>query len=277
MSGFGAWGSRSASGTTLAYDHETRGISGGINLDVGDGFTVGVAGGWADGDITLGSNGGGGEQTTTLGSVGLRYQSGDVAIGTGLVFGNVDQATVRNVSFNGFSGSVAGATESSLFALFAEASAGLGASGGWNFEAHARGSVVRQEQDGYTESGVSPLRLRLDTLATETLEGQARISATRRLWDASGGAEETAAGLDLRLDLGGRYLALQGDRAIPVTFAVSNAGIVLQGDTRGTVQGIGGVALDYTTGGGARVSLGYRGEIGKTDRHAVEARVSFPF
>ncbi len=277
MSGFGAWGNRSASGTTLAYDHETRGVSGGINLDVGDGFTIGFAGGWADGDITLGSNGGGGEQTTTLGSAGLRYQAGDIAIGMGLVFGNVDQATVRNVSFNGFNGSVEGATESSLFALFAEASAWLGASGGWNFEAHARGTVVRQEQDGYTESGVSPLRLKLDALATETLEGQARMSATRRLWDGSGGAEETAAGLDLRLDLGGRYLALHGDRPIPVVFAVSNAGIVLQGDTRDTVQGIGGIALDYTTRGGARISLGYRAEIGKTDRHAAQASVSFPF
>ena len=277
MSGFGAWGSRSASGTTLAYDHETRGISGGINLDVGDGFTLGFAGGWADGDIALGSNGGGGEQTTTLGSAGLRYQAGDIALGTGLVFGKVDQATVRNVSFNGFNGSVEGATESSLFALFAEASAGLGASGGWNFEAHTRGAVVRQEQDGYTESGTSPLRLKLDALATETLEGQARISATKRLWDASQGAEEAAAGLDLRLDLGGRYLALHGDRPIPVVFAVSNAGIVLQGDTRDTVQAIGGIALDYSTRGGARISLGYRGEIGKTDRHAVQANVSFPF
>lgn len=277
MSGFGAWGNRSASGTTLAYDHETRGISGGVNFDLGDGFTLGAAAGWADGEITLGSNGGGGDQKTTLGSLTLRYQTDAVALGGGIVIGTVDQATLRNVSFNGFSGSVNGATESALFAMFFEAGVPLGTASGWNFDLNTRGSVVRQEQDGYTESGNSPLRLKLGALATETLEGQARLTATKRLWDASGGQEEDAAGLDLRLDLGGRYLALDGDRAIPVTFAVSNAGVVLQGDTRDTFQGIAGAALTYTTGGGATFSLGYRGEIGKTDRHAAEAGVSIAF
>jgi autotransporter-associated beta strand protein len=277
LTGFGAWGNRSASGTTLAYDHETRGISGGVNVDLGGNFTLGGAVGWAKGDIELGSNGGGGDQTHTLGSLNLRYMAGDVTLGAGAVFGNVDQATLRNVSFNGFSDSVSGETDSSIVAFFAEAGVPLGATGGWNFTLNTRGSVVRQEQDAYTESGISPLRLRLGNIATESLEGVGRLTATKRLWDASRGAEENAAGLDVRVDLGGRYLALQGDRPIPVTFAVSNAGIVLQGDTRDTAQAIGGLALEYTTNGGAVVSFGYRGEIGKTDRHAVQAGVSIAF
>ncbi|WDA39802.1 autotransporter-associated beta strand repeat-containing protein [Erythrobacter sp. BLCC-B19] len=277
LSGFGAWGSRSASGTTLAYDHETRGISGGINLDMGGNFTLGGALGWAKGDIELGSNGGGGDQTHTLGSLNLRYGTDDITLGVGMVLGNVDQATLRNVSFNGFSGSVSGETESDIVAFFAEAGVPLGETGGWNFAVNARGSVVRQEQDGYTESGTSPLRLRLGNIATESVEGVGRLTATTRLWDGNVGAEENASGLDLRVDLGGRYLALQGDRPIPVTFAVSNAGIVLQGDTRDTAQAIGGLALDYTTSSGAIFSLGYRGEIGKTDRHAVQAGISIAF
>lgn len=277
LSGFGAWGSRSASGTTLAYDHETRGISGGINLDMGGNFTLGGALGWAKGDIELGSNGGGGDQTHTLGSLNLRYGTDDITLGVGMVLGNVDQATLRNVSFNGFSGSVSGETESDIVAFFAEAGVPLGETGGWNFAVNARGSVVRQEQDGYTESGTSPLRLRLGNIATESVEGVGRLTATTRLWDGNVGGEENAAGLDLRVDLGGRYLALQGDRPIPVTFAVSNAGIVLQGDTRDTAQAIGGLALDYTTSSGAIFSLGYRGEIGKTDRHAVQAGISIAF
>ncbi|HSF11509.1 MAG TPA: autotransporter-associated beta strand repeat-containing protein, partial [Erythrobacter sp.] len=277
MSGFGAWGSRSASGTTLAYDHETRGISGGINIDVGGNITLGGALGWARGDIELGSNGGGGEQTHTLGSLTARYETGGLTLGAGAVFGGVDQTTLRNVSFNGFAGSVDGETDSSILAFFAEAGVPLGSAGGWTFDLNARGSIVRQEQDAYTESGVSPLRLQLDELATETLEGQARLTAIKRLWDGNVSAEESAAGLDLRLDLGTRYLALSGDRAIPVVFAVSDAGVVLQGDTRDTLQGIGGIALEYTTRSGATFSLGYRGEIGKTDRHAVQAGVSIAF
>ena len=191
--------------------------------------------------------------------------------------GEVDQTTLRNVSFNGFSGSVDGATNSTIYGGFAKVGIPLGAYVGWNFEAGLRGSVIRQEQDGYTESGTSPLRLTLDDLGTTTVEGQARLIGTTRLWDASNGAEENASGLDLRVDLGLRYLGLVGDREIPVTFAVSNAGIVLQGDTRDTLQGAGGIALDYTTNGGARLSLGYRGEFAQTDRHTVQAGVSIAF
>ena len=277
LSGFGAWGSRSASGSTLAYDHDTRGMSGGINLDLGSNVTLGAAFGWADGEISLGSNGGSGDQKHTLGSLTARYQGEGLTLGAGAVVGSVDQSTVRNVSFNGFAGSVDGATDSTIYGGFVEAGVPLGATGSWNFEANMRGTVIHQEQDGYTESGTSPLRLRLDDLATTSLEGQARLTATTRLWDASRGAEEDAAGLDLRLDLGGRYLGLQGERAIPVVFAVSDAGIVLQGDTRDTLQGIGGVALDYTSSSGARITLGYRGEFGRTDRHTVQAGVSFAF
>jgi autotransporter-associated beta strand protein len=277
LNGFGAWGSRSASGSTLAYDHDTRGISGGINVDVGSNLTLGAAVGWADGDIALGSNGGGGEQTHTLGSLTARYAGAGITLGLGGVIGSVDQSTLRNVSFNGFAGSVSGNTDSEIYGAFAEIGVPLGETAGWRFGLAARGSVIRQEQDGYTESGTSPLRLRLDDLGTTTLEGQSRLTATTRLWDGNGGAEENAGALDLRFDLGGRYLALQGDREIPVVFAASNAGIVLQGDTRDTLQAIGGAGLIYTTRGGARVSLGYRGEIGKTDRHAVEAGVSFAF
>jgi autotransporter-associated beta strand protein len=277
LNGFGAWGKRSASGSTLAYDHDTRGMSGGINFAVGDAVTLGAAIGWAKGDITLGANGGGGDQSSILGSLNARYSGTGFTLGGGLLYGKVDQDTLRNVSFNGFSGSVNGETESNIFGGFAELGVPLGSTAGWSFNANARGSYIRQKQDGYTESGTSPLRLTLGDLKTSTLEGQAKLTAKTTLWDRSNGGEETPEGLDLRVDLGARYLGTLGDREIPVTFAVSSAGIVLQGDTRNTMQGLFGLALDYTTRGGVTFSAGYRGEVGKTDRHAVQAGVSFAF
>jgi autotransporter-associated beta strand protein len=277
LSGFGAWGKRSASGTTLGYDHDTRGLSGGANFDVGSAVTLGAAIGWAKGDITLGANGGGGDQSSVLGSLTARYAGTGVTFGGGLLYGKVNQDTLRNVSFNGFSGSVDGATDSKIFGGFAELGLPLGSTGGWAFSANARGSYIQQKQDGYTESGTSPLRLTLGDLKTSTLEGQAKLTAKTSLWDRSNGGEESSEGLDLRVDLGGRYLGTLGDREIPVAFAVSGAGIVLQGDTRNTLQGLAGLSLDYTTRGGATLSFGYRGEIGKTDRHALQAGVSFAF
>ncbi|MFM5907920.1 MAG: autotransporter-associated beta strand repeat-containing protein, partial [Novosphingobium sp.] len=277
LNGLAAWGQRSASGTTLAYDHDTRGISGGANFAVGDAITVGLAMGWAKGDITLGSNGGGGDQSSLLGSLHARYSGTGFTLGGGLLYGKVDQNTLRNVSFNGFSGSVAGETESSLLGGFAELGLPLGSTGGWAFSANLRGSYLRQKQDGYTESGSSPLRLKLGELATSTIEGQAGFTAKTSLWNRANGGEETSEGIDLRIELGGRYMGTIGDRAIPVTFAVSNAGIVLQGDNRNTLQGRFGLGLDYTIGSGATFSLGYRGEVGKTDRHAVMAGASVRF
>lgn len=277
LNGFGAWGSRSASGTTLAYDHDTRGMSGGVNFDAGGSVTLGAAIGWAKGDITLGANGGGGDQSSILGSINARYSGTGFTLGGGLLYGKVDQDTLRNVSFNGFSASVDGSTDSKLFGGFAELGVPLGSTGGWAFSASARGSYIKQKQDGYTESGTSPLRLSVGELNTSTLEGQAKLTAKTKLWAAETYAEDHNEGLDLRVDLGARYLGTLGDREIPVTFAASNAGIVLQGDTRNTLQGLFGLALDYTLRSGATFSLGYRGEVGRTDRHSVQAGVSFAF
>lgn len=275
LNGFGAWGKRSASGTTLAYDHDTHGMSGGINFDAGDSLTLGVALGWAKGDITLGA--GGGEQSSLLGSINARYSGTGFTLGGGLLFGKVDQDTLRNVSFNSFSASVDGSTDSKVFGGFAELGLPLGSTGGWTFSANARGSYVKQKQDAYAESGTSPLRLSVGELKTSTLEGQARLTAKTSLWDGDQGGGDSPEGLDLRVDLGGRYLGTLGDREIPVTFAASNAGIVLQGDTRNTLQGLFGLALDYTIRSGATFSLGYRGEVGKTDRHTLHAGVNFAF
>ncbi|MEY4951762.1 MAG: hypothetical protein RL299_186, partial [Pseudomonadota bacterium] len=277
LNGFGAWGKRSASGSTLGYDHETRGMSGGVNIAAGDAITVGVAFGWAKGDITLENNGGGGDQSSMLGSIHARYSATGFTLGGGMLYGSVDQDTLRNVSFNGFFGSVNGSTKSKLFGGYAELGLPLGSSGSWAFSANARGSYIRQSQDAYTESGTSPLRLSLGDLDTSTLEGRAGLTAKTSLWDRSNGGEETPEGLDLRIDLGMRYLDNLGNRAIPVTFAASNAGVVLQGDTRNSVQGTFGLGLDYTIRSGATFSLGYQGELGQTDRHAVQAGVSFAF
>ncbi len=277
MNGFGAWGKRSASGTTLGYNHDSRGLSGGVNFDASDALTLGLAVGWAKADIKLASNGGGGDQSSVLGSINARYTGTGFTLGGGVLFGKVDQDTLRNVSFNGFSASVNGSTDSKVFGAFAELGLPLGSTGDWAFSANARGSYIRQKQDGYTESGNSPLRLQLGDLKTSTMEGQAKLTAKTLLWDGNQGGEDVPNGLDLRIEVGARYLGTLGDRLIPVTFAASTAGITLQGDTRNTLQGQFGLGLDYTTRSGATFSLGYKGEVGKTDRHSVQAGVSFAF
>lgn len=281
LSGLGAWGSRSATAATLAYDHDVAGLAGGVNLAMGDNVTVGAAIGWASGDITLGSNGGGGEQSTVLGALTVRYASSvnanALSLGAGVVIGRIDQDTLRNVSFNGFAASVEGTTQSDVLAAFAEAAVPLAEQDRWTFAAKGRAAFVHLSQDGYTESGSSPLRLQLDDLGTSTMEAEGLLSANLNLIDGGFAAEDSPESLDLRFDLGARFLAALGDRAIPVSFAASNAGVVLQGDTRDVVQGVGGLSLGYTTRENLTMDAGYRAEIGQRDNHTVQARVSLAF
>ena len=79
--------------------------------------------------------------------------------------------------------------------------------------------------------------------------------------------------LDLRFDLGARYLGTLGDREIPVSFAASNAGVVLQGDRRDGVQAVGGIGVNYTTCSNMNFDLGYRAEVGGRDNHVVQATI----
>ena len=277
LQGFGAWGSRSASGTTLAYDHDVYGLAGGITLAAGENLTLGAAIGWASGDITLGSNGGGGEQSSVLGSLTARYNAGGVTLGGGLVYGRIDQDTLRNVSFSGFSASVTGETDSDIVAAFGEVDAPLATGDGWSLSGLARASYVHQSQQGYTEGGTSPLRLAVDDIGTSTLEGQAMLSGRINLMNGAFAAEDSPESFDLRLDGGLRYLAALGDRAIPVTFAASSAGVTLQGDTRDAVQAVGGLGLSYTARSGMMLDLGYRAGIGRRNSHEVRATISMGF
>ncbi|NML04806.1 autotransporter-associated beta strand repeat-containing protein [Sphingomonas sp. G-3-2-10] len=267
LQGFGADGNRSASGTTLSYGHRSHGLSGGLIVPIGNGWSAGLSGGWAKGDIVLGANGGGGDQDSLLGALQIQYAGNGASFSAGFVAGKVDQDTLRNVSFNSFSAGVTGETKSSLIGGYVAADVRLGGAGGWDFGVSGRASLVRQSQDGYTESGSSPLRLTVGDIETTTIEGRAGLSAKRSF----------AGGVSFRLDTGARYLGATGDRRIPVTFAASNAGIVLQGDTRDGVQGYGAARLDWRVSDRVTLGIGYSGQVGQTDRHEGRAGLGIGF
>ncbi len=270
LDGFGSDGQRSASGQTLAYEHNTYGLAGGVTFQLGETTSLGLTAGWTRGDIALGANGGGGKQSSVLGALTLRHDFGDAVFTGGALFGKIDQQTLRNIAFNGFAASVNGATESTIYGGFLGLDLPIANLGKWSLRGKLRGTWVHQNQDGYTESGNSPLRLTLGDLSAETLEGQAGMSIGRHFGPQGGGA-------NLRLDVGGRVLGLGGDRLIPVSFAASNAAVTLQGDTRDSLHGYAAAALDIPLSEAARVHIGYSGQFGATDRHLGRIGLSFGF
>jgi len=261
---FGANGSRDAVGQTLAYDHDSSGISVGVRGPLTDRIDAGVSLGWSQGDVSLGSDGGGGQQDGMLASVFGRYRLDAASIGAGILYGSLDQSTVRNVSFNSFSDSVAGDTDSVVTGAFLSADAMFGESGGWTFGGGAQASYLSQTQDTYTESGSSPLRLELPELTFETMGLQAGLNAGTA-FDFGG----TAAWL--QFDVGLRHTSALDDRIIPVTFAASSASVDLQGDARDHTSPYAGARFEWSLGGSTSLTAGYQGRFGDDERH--EARI----
>ncbi|MEY4952059.1 MAG: hypothetical protein RL299_483 [Pseudomonadota bacterium] len=266
MQGFAADGNRSAGGATLAYEHKGHGLAGGIVMPLGERLSVAASVGWSRSKIVLGSNGGSGQQDAALGSLHLRFGSDDLALEGGGFYGSVDQDTLRNVSFNGFSASVAGATHSKLYGGFIGGQAKLAEFGGWKLSLRGRASLVHQSQDGFTELGTSPLRLDVAATGVETAEVQGGFGLDRQIGKAR-----------LSLNFGGRLVDNLGDRQMAVTFAASNAAVTLQGDTRSGVHGYGGAALELPLSERVSINFGYAGQVGQTDRHEGRAGLQVSF
>lgn len=267
--GFGARNERDAAGASLGYRHESTGFGGGVTWALAPRLSLGASAGWSDGDVALADNAGAGEQDTLLGAINLQYAAEVYALGAGVLFGRVDQSTVRGVSFSGLAEQVTGETDSNLFGGYLQASGVVGEAGGWTFDLNGRASLVRQSQDAYTEDGTSPLRLTVDGLKATTLEVQALLSANRRI-----GGEN---GVALRLDLGARHLALQGDRLIGATFTTSNADVVMQGDARDGTQAVLGASATWSLTKRLLLNAMYAGQLGSRDRHEARLGLSMGF
>jgi autotransporter-associated beta strand protein len=267
--GFGARGERDAADASLGYRHDSWGFATGAVWPLSKHVSAGVSAGWATGDVRLDSNGGGGEQRSLLGAVHLDYARDGYRVGGGLLIGRVDQSTVRNVSFSGFAARIDGDTDSKLVGGFVTASAPVADVGRWSIDVSGRASSVRQSQDAYAENGTSPLRLSVADLNATTLELEALLTATRRFGDAHGPR--------LRFDLGARRQSLQGDRAIDVRFAASNAPVTLQGDRRDTTQAVVGASFLWPLTERVLLSAVYAGQLGGQDRHEARLGLSLGF
>lgn len=267
--GFGARNERDAAGASLGYKHESTGFGGGVTWALAPRLSLGASAGWSDGDMALEDNAGSGEQDALLGALNLQYAAERYALGAGVLFGRVDQSTVRGVSFSGLAEQVTGETDSTLFGGYLQASGIVGEAAGWSFDVNGRASLVRQSQDAYTEDGSSPLRLAVDELNATSVEVQALLSANRRIGGETGVA--------LRFDLGARHLALQGDRLIGVTFTTSDADVVMQGDDRDGTQVVLGASATWSLTKRLLLNAMYAGQLGSRDRHEARLGLSMGF
>jgi uncharacterized protein with beta-barrel porin domain len=272
LSAFGASGERDAYVGTLAYGHTSNGTEVGFVVETGvQGVSAGAALGWSQSDIDLEQRAGGGSQDGLMGAGWLSWINGATTLTGGVFAGQVDQQTLRNVSFNAAITGVAGETSSDLVGAFLSADQVLGQYAGWDLGGRLALDYVQQTQGAYTESGASPLRLSVAERGYDTWRGEAMLEAERVL-EAEGGQAWIA-----RIGLGVGRTEAAGNRAIPVRFAASGASVVLQGDNRDITQGLLNADLEWRLSPSAALTLGYAGRFGEASTSAGHVGFAWTF
>lgn len=261
--GFTSSAERSGDGETLGYAHDSSGVSTGMSVRASEALTFGGAIAFTDSDIALSENGGDGEQEGVLFSLYGNYEVGGWSFLVGGLAGGIDQTTTRNVNFSGLSASIDGETSSSVSGLFVGVSRAFGEIADWSLHGSARASIISQTQDAYTEDGASPLRLAVEEVDVETVEAQAGLMAMRTF-------VFNDRDLSVRFGAGVRHLELE-DAEIPVSFVLSGADLVLEGDARDSTDGYFEAGGAYALTDAITLSAGYSGQGGDTERH--EARI----
>lgn len=174
------------------------------------------------------------------------------------------------MSFNSFSASVGGDTDSVVTGAFVTGDTIFGQAGNWTFGGGAQASYLSQVQDGYTESGSSPLRLQLPELTFETMGIEAAVTA---------GTSFTLGATDahLQFEVGMRHSEALDDRVLPVRFAASNATVDLQGDARQHTSPFAGASFEWALGDTISLTAGYEGRFGDDERHEGRVGVQVAF
>jgi len=266
---FGAAGQRDARDASLGYSHDMLGAVVGYDWALGRDWRVGVAVGGGESDVTIDEAAGSGRIDHLLGSLYAARRFGAVDVSGGLLVGRASQETRRVVSFSGLTQTVPGSTDTASRSLFVAAGLELGERNGWQARLDGRAAWLNQTQDAFVEDGTSVLRLAVGELDGEHAELSAGVSLMRPVALGNGGRLTPFA------RLGARYLASLDDREIPVSFALSGAGVTLEGDRRDFVQGYGTLGLLWEPSSRVGVQFSYRGQVADAaDNHELRAGIS---
>lgn len=152
LSGDGNWTDADGNGNAAGYTGSAGGVLAGVDFMFGDGFLVGVAGGYGASEITV--SGGGGKADSNNWSLALYGAGGwgDFALRGGLGYTWHDVSSTRTVAFTGFANTLTADYDAATFQAFGEAAYRF-ETGFAAFEPFAGLSYVGFHQDGFAETG----------------------------------------------------------------------------------------------------------------------------
>ncbi|MBS9478669.1 autotransporter outer membrane beta-barrel domain-containing protein, partial [Ancylobacter radicis] len=149
---FGNWGEMDGNSNAAGVSDSTGGFLIGADTLVGEGWRLGVAGGYSYTDFSIsGRNSSGSSDNWHIGLYGGN-EWGPLALRTGLAYTWQDISTNRSVAFTGYSDSLSAGYTAGTVQAFGELGYRFDAAG-IAFEPFANLSYVSLDQDGYTEEG----------------------------------------------------------------------------------------------------------------------------
>ncbi|OYX71912.1 MAG: hypothetical protein B7Y95_11960, partial [Rhizobiales bacterium 32-66-11] len=150
--GFGNWGEFNGNGNAAGVSDSTGGFLIGADATIGDGWRLGVAGGYSYTDFSVpGRNSSGNSDNWHVGLYGGKVW-GPLALRTGLAYTWQDVSTARSVGFTGFYDSLNADYDVGTFQAFGELGWRIDAAFA-SFEPYANLSYVRLDGGSYFEQG----------------------------------------------------------------------------------------------------------------------------
>jgi outer membrane autotransporter protein len=262
--GYGNWGETGGDGNAAPLDRDARGFLIGIELPLGSGWSMGVAGGYGTSSIDATGRGSAEAHSKHAAAhVGGSWGGFSLTGGGAMAWHRIDSA--RTVSFPRFNDSLRAEYDARTLQLFGEA-AYRASLAGFSLEPFANLAYVRVDTDGFTEAGGAA------ALTVDNGENKAIFSALGLRAGTKLGAMELSGSLGWRHAFDAEHsqtslaFGTGGVRFRPVAAPTAVDALLVE------------AALGADLGPGMRLSIGYNGLIGGDTRdHGARATFSIDF
>jgi outer membrane autotransporter protein len=266
IQGIGHWGETGGNGNAATARRDTKGVIVGLDVPLGEsGLRSGVAGGYADGDLSVAARASHADLTSyhALAYLGGSLGRVQLRLGAGYTWSKADAA--RSVVFPGFTDSLRGRFDARTLQGFGEVGYRLPLGTGW-VEPFAGYSAVRVRTDGFVESGGA-------AALTVDRSGQTATASTLGLKGSTAMAGPIVAGFTIGWQHRFDDLVPVSTMRLAGSAPFSIAGVPLAKD-----QAVADVAIGWRIAPRMVVSARYSGAIGaKTVDSAVKATLSVAF
>lgn len=265
---FNSWGSTDGDGNASSVDRSTRGILLGADTRLGNGWQLGVLGGYSHGRVTPDDRPSWAKSETYHVGVYGGKQWGQLGLRAGATYSAGKAETRRDIAFPGFSASTAASYDIKTTQAFGELGWKLPTANG-SLEPFAGLAHVKLSTDGFTESG-GPAALASGSSSTHTTYGTVGVRGST-LAGMAGGQTRLRGLLGWRHAFGGvntgATLSLAGQPGFGVAgVPIAKNAMVIEG------------GIDFALGRNLTLGVGYVGQVAsRLSDHGLKASLLWKF